>query len=386
MSKKSKNKRKDDYFQEDFIQYATSDLSESPSDLIIPVEQSKITEIAQTDKELAGFLVYSGLDDYEKQNEEAQNAIEKEYIKPSENLSFESMNEYAQENNTKPFVKQKSKTQTILLCVALLVFCCSVIALGCNLYGYNKASDMYDDLRIMANGNLAGYDSLHLFGVKSNGLPTNKLSDNLSPSDSYTQAVEQKAKQSYEKFLPVFDTLSQINSDTMGWITVEDTNIDYPFVKGKDNEYYLNHTFDNSYLSAGTIFADWKNSKQLTQNKNLVLYGHHMRDGSMFADLSKLKEKSVFSKTKITIITPDGVYEYTPFSVFTTNSKDMYFQTEFDSAESFDEFIATYKEKSMFSTGQNVTSKDNVLTLSTCTSLLRRGRLVVMAYLTNIYH
>ncbi len=82
--------------------------------------------------------------------------------------------------------------------------------------------------------------------------------------------------------------LKEINPDYMGWINIENTPIDYPVVKGKDNEFYLTRDFNKKYLALGSIFMDYRNKG--FEDKNVVIYGHHMRDKSMFGSLKKFKD------------------------------------------------------------------------------------------------
>lgn len=173
-----------------------------------------------------------------------------------------------------------------------------------------------------------------------------------------------KTKQKYEVD---FKELKNKNSDTIAWLKVENTNIEFPIVKGNDNSYYLSHNFNKEYNKAGWIFADYKN-KFDTTDKNIVIYGHNMRDNSMFGSLKDVIKKEWYnneSNKYITLITEEEYHIYEVFSVYQIEKEDYYIKTNFKNNE-FEEFINTIKERSKKDFNVKVTKDDNILTLSTC--------------------
>lgn len=114
----------------------------------------------------------------------------------------------------------------------------------------------------------------------------------------YTKIREQaEIKKKNEERTIDFTRLKKMNSDVVGWIYIPGTNIDYPIVQGKDNEEYLHKTFDGKKNSSGTIFMDQKGKKDFTADNN-VIYGHHMKNGTMFADLLKFRQESFVKKNR----------------------------------------------------------------------------------------
>lgn len=173
-----------------------------------------------------------------------------------------------------------------------------------------------------------------------------------------------KTKQKYEVD---FKELKNKNSDTIAWLKVENTNIEFPIVKANDNSYYLSHNFNKEYNKAGWIFADYKN-KFDTTDKNIVIYGHNMRDNSMFGSLKDVIKKEWYnneSNKYITLITEEEYHIYEVFSVYQIEKEDYYIKTNFKNNE-FEEFINTIKERSKKDFNVKVTKDDNILTLSTC--------------------
>lgn len=164
-----------------------------------------------------------------------------------------------------------------------------------------------------------------------------------------------------------FEKLKEINKDTVGWIKVNGTDIEYAVVKASDNNYYLDHNFENEYNKAGWIFADYKNKLDGT-DKNIVIYGHNRRDGSMFASLKNILKEEWYSNKenrKITFITENEESIYEVFSIYQIEAEDYYITTNFNNEE-FLEYIQTVKNRSIKDFNVELTEEDNILTLSTC--------------------
>lgn len=165
-----------------------------------------------------------------------------------------------------------------------------------------------------------------------------------------------------------FKKLKEINKDVVGYIRVNGTNIDYVVVKGKDNKYYLNHNLKREYNIAGWIFAD-SNNKVDGFDKNLVIFGHNMRDGSMFGSLKQVLEKDWYTNNHnldIVFATEKGEYQYKVFSTYTIKPEKFYITTNFKDENDFVKFINTLKERSVYDYNVTVNASDKVLTLSSC--------------------
>ena len=179
--------------------------------------------------------------------------------------------------------------------------------------------------------------------------------------------IDENNEQIEERININFEELKEKNPDSVAWIKLNNTNIEYPIVKTSNNSYYLNHSFDKSYNIAGWIFADYKNKFDNT-DKNIVIYGHNIKDGSMFGSLKKVLTEEWYNNEenrKILFITEDGSYEYKIFSVYQIENEDYYLKTEFD-GEEFGQFINTIQKRSITDFGEEVDENDQILTLSTC--------------------
>ncbi len=354
---------------------------EENSQLIIPGEQTEGLQVSDDDKKLASDLFYSDEWYDPDDNDNDYNSV---ILDTEDNLSYESMEEYAAENNTPDFSVNSSKSVQTVMVAILCVFVVSLFVFFGKLRDYKSADELYRALKSSMKNTVYNqtYDVLHFSPPSVNDSPSQKLVFNLAHTEDYKQAVQRELEDKYNSALPVLASLYGLNNDLMGWINIKGIGIDYPFVHGIDNKYYLKHAFNKSRLSSGTIFADWRNDKSVANNRNLVLYGHKMTNGTMFGKLSEFLDESFFYKTKITIISLNGIYEYTPFSVFATDSKDLYFETVFENDAEYESFLKKYKEKSEIPSDIALTKDSKILTLSTCSKLLNKGRLVVMSYLS----
>lgn len=178
--------------------------------------------------------------------------------------------------------------------------------------------------------------------------------------------------------------LKKINSDYMGWINIENTPIDYPVVKGKDNEFYLTRDFNKKYLASGSIFMDYRNKD--FQDKNLVIYGHHMRDKSMFGSLDKFKNSEYLEDNKKIYITTKNnkklIYEI--FGIYITRADDTEcISINFNNDKEFDSYIESIFNRSIYKSNINAEGINKLLTLSTCSYEFDNARLILHAKLIN---
>lgn len=165
-----------------------------------------------------------------------------------------------------------------------------------------------------------------------------------------------------------FSKLVLENSDTKGWIIVNNTNVDYPIVQSINNEYYLNHAYDKSKNKAGWIYADYRNNIS-TLDRNTVIYGHGRKDGVMFGSLVNTLNSDWYTNVDNQII-QFSTLEYDSmwqiFSIYKIEAESYYITTEFSSDTTYKAFIDTMKSRSIYDFNVDVTTDDKILTLSTC--------------------
>ena len=205
--------------------------------------------------------------------------------------------------------------------------------------------------------------------------------------DSETEPVEQIIYSEDNTILPELTELYRQNNDLVGWICVEDTNINYPVMQTVDKpNYYLKRGFDKEYSSYGCPYVQ-EDCDVLKPSDNLVIYGHHMNNGSMFADLEKFKDEDFWREHKtIAFNTLTEKNEYEILAVFKTvvytdspEAFKYYRFTDAQSPEEFDAYIDKCKELSLYDTGVSAEYGDKLITLSTCEYSRTNGRIVVVA-------
>ena len=177
-----------------------------------------------------------------------------------------------------------------------------------------------------------------------------------------------------------FNKLKEDNPDTVAWLRVNNTNISYPVVKGNDNEYYLKHNFKKKWSESGWIFANHLNRFDGTDD-NIVIFGHAMRNKTMFGELNKVLSKEWLddeSNKKIQLITEDGVQIYKIFSIYKIEAEEYYITTKFSESD-FEDFKNTIMKRSLYDFKENKAEMNNILTLSTCYDN-NNTRLVVHAF------
>ncbi len=158
------------------------------------------------------------------------------------------------------------------------------------------------------------------------------------------------------------------NKDTIGWIQVNGTNINYPFVQTTNNEYYLNHSFNKSYTDAGWIFLDYRNDIN-NLKYNTIIYGHARKDKTMFGSLKNVLNKDWYNNQNNHIIKTSTLKEnslWQIFSIYHTPTNVSYIQTEFNSKNEFKDFVNDIISKSIYNFNININENDKILTLSTC--------------------
>lgn len=180
-----------------------------------------------------------------------------------------------------------------------------------------------------------------------------------------------------------FAALQQANPQVVGWIQVSGLDkISYPIVAPNDNYYYLDHGWDGNYNRYGAIFLDEGNSGDF-QDAYTLIYGHNMKDGSMFGGLKKYRNADFFAEHGglITIYVPGHVYVYQVFSVrhVSADASSVY-TMGFNHGETFNDYVEFMTKRSMYPTGHTATGDDKVITLSTCAG---EDRLVMHAKLVH---
>lgn len=245
----------------------------------------------------------------------------------------------------------KKSIRIILILVFGAVFVFSLFQVVSISRNYSQAVDTYDELR-----NNRTFDS-------SQNTPDSHNSLNWPQVD--------------------FDALKKINPDIVGWVYIDGTNIDYPIVQGDDDDFYLNHMFDLTPNKSGAIFLESKNSADFT-DKNTIIYGHNMKNNSMFAQLMDYKEQKFYDEhRKILIVTPERRYVAVIFAGYVAETDYDSWKISFKDDKEFSDWVDYNIKKSAFFSTLMPESKDKILTLSTCSYEFNDARFVLMGILLN---
>lgn len=166
-----------------------------------------------------------------------------------------------------------------------------------------------------------------------------------------------------------FDNLKSINNNVKGWIQVNGTNINYPFVQTNNNDYYLTHSFDKSYNSAGWVFLDYRNDLSNFNDKNTIIYAHGRLDNTMFGSLKNILSSGWIDNTNNYVVKLSTEYENTlwqVFSVYHIPTTSDYIKTNFKDNAEFEEFANMLLNRSTHKFNTSISANDRILTLSTC--------------------
>ena len=180
--------------------------------------------------------------------------------------------------------------------------------------------------------------------------------------------IPEKVKDIEEKKEEInFQDLININSDFIGWIKIEDTNINYPIVQGTNNTYYLKHSFYKEYSNAGSIYMD-ATANSSFESRNTFIYGHYTSDGSMFGQLGKYMKQDFYDKHKeIYIYTSEQNYKLEVFSVHVDKASSKSYQMNFTTDESYKEYIELMKSYSVIKSDIEIDyTEDRIVTLYSC--------------------
>lgn len=266
---------------------------------------------------------------------------------------------------------------TILMLIALGVF----IYAGYTLYGFYKEYKAGTDEYNALNDNYAEENETEDYNALENDDESQRISG---------REVKNIVWNGQEMTVPVmtnpidFDGLQQQNDDLIGWLKVRALDISYPVMQAEDNEFYLHRTFEKEYNFAGCIFLNCDNKSDFT-DMNSIVYGHNMKNGSMFGKIKQFQDEQVFNKSKyFWIYTKDLIFQYRIFSVSVVSNEGLTYQT-FYTTDKFQELINyAYENSEVDTSGVEVTTGDRIVTLSTCTGDDSTRR-VVFGKLTQIY-
>jgi sortase B len=211
---------------------------------------------------------------------------------------------------------------------------------------------------------------------------TSQLMEYQQGADSYDQ-VREIADGEESKFQSAidFDALRELNSDVVAWLRCDGTVLDYPIVQTADNETYLHIMFDGTEYKQGCPFLDCGNSPDFS-DQNSVIYGHHMKDGSMFAVISQYKEQGFYEEhPTMQLYTPTADYEVLLFAGGVFHNEDDVWRTAFSDQTQWEQWLELVQRESRFSSQVQPVYGQRILTLSTCSYEFENAKFVLFGVL-----
>lgn len=251
-----------------------------------------------------------------------------------------------------------SKLEKVIIVIASLAALTAAFMIFKTARDYKAASDEYDSLRQYASEEVNATETAE------------KVSDikpiELEEAEERKELKSNENREDFPEMEVDFKALREKNPDTVGWLYVGSCGISYPIVQGEDNDYYMNHTFEGTVNSSGAIIMDYRDDKYL-KDWNTFIYGHNMKNGSMFGSLKKLlKDETLYdSDPYIYVYLPGYIYRYKIFSYYKDEPDSKMYWTA-DTLQEYRQYIRDALSLSVRDLGVETSEENNMVTLVTC--------------------
>lgn len=251
-----------------------------------------------------------------------------------------------------------SKLEKVIIVIASLAAMTAAFMIFKTARDYKAASDEYDSLRQYASEEVSTTDTAE------------KVSDikpiELEEAEERKELKSNENREDFPEMEVDFKALREKNPDTVGWLYVGSCGISYPIVQGEDNDYYMNHTFEGTVNSSGAIIMDYRDDKYL-KDWNTFIYGHNMKNGSMFGSLKKLLNDETLYDTDpyIYVYLPGYIYRYKIFSYYKDKPDSKMYWTA-DTLQEYRQYIRDALSLSVRDLGVETSEENNMVTLVTC--------------------
>lgn len=299
--------------------------------------------------------------------------IKKENKKYKINITLFYSNEYIESN----YIKQLIAT-TIKSC-AVIIISLSLLAFSFVFYNNKKSEENATSIK----NDITEYLDDKISNIPEEE-PTPEIKDNNQNENTTPEepSIPNNDATPKDNRNPIIVALKELNDETVGWLNVPGTNIDYPVVKAKDNAYYLRHNFKKEKDYNGWVFMNYLNSAEML-DKNTIIFAHNRYYSNiMFGTLNKVGKKTWYQNIKNNLITYSDInkeMKWEVFAAYTVPVTDDYLETNFSTDEDFNNFIKMIRSRSVISSDLEIKNTDKILTLSTCADI--NTRFVVHAVL-----
>lgn len=296
-----------------------------------------------------------------------ENFVKKNKFIKKNNIKFRI--DYTKEYKMDNFLKLLNFTTLKYIFIAVIIS--SILGYGINAYDIYQSSKVSTKISDNITELLEEYED---YEQENAEVPEEEQTEN--PNNGYVSPY-------YKDYAKVISVLKETNPETVGWLTVNNTTVNYPVVWTSNNSYYLNHDFNRNLNSLGWIFMDYRNNPYELQ-QNTVIYGHNVSKAKiMFGNLSAALSPNWYTKKSnqiITFNTENADMKWQIFSIYKILATNDYLYSEFDTQEAFLDFANRMKSRSIYDFGVEIHENDKMLTLSTCQNS-GKNRLVIHAVL-----
>jgi len=307
------------------------------------------------------------------------NKVKKKYERYFRNNNITFKMNYSKEFKRDNMFKQLNLNFIKICAQAVIILL--IILIGINVY---KSYSLAQDIRSIENDLQDILNQIHSeYNFEDQEMDIEIIGPGNTPITTRWRPPAHYVSSFYRNQGKVFETLLKINSHTVGWLTVNNTKIDYPVVQAKDNKFYLNRDFKRQRNSMGWIFMDYRNRIDVL-NANTIIYGHNVHSNLMFGSLRYTLNRAWYTNEKnqiITFNTPHANMKWQIFSIYRSSNTTDYLTTRFSTDRNHQRFINMITRRSIHNFKQTVTPNDKILTLSTCHGIRGAERLVVHAKL-----
>ena len=282
-----------------------------------------------------------------KNNSQSKNTIKSTYTEPKKTTA-----------NSRVLRRKRKKMYNILLISIILIGFGLLIYSGINILNWKKDSDNIDKLTEELNNIVKIKDVTN----EENEVLVNENEEKVDEFNPYWDYIKMK-------LIDVdLSDLKKINSETVAWLQLNGTNINYPVVQANNNEFYLTHSFDKKKNNAGWVFMDYRNNKA-EFDQNTIIYAHGRINQVMFGTLRNIVKSNWYNNSdnyivKVSTDTYNTLWQV--FSVYHIKTTTDYLKINFRSNDEFQSFIDLIKNRSVYNFNTNVTTNDKIITLSTC--------------------
>ena len=264
-----------------------------------------------------------------------------------------------------------------------LVFLVSGCITASTLIAHHKADKAIQELRVQVQESLHSSDMSDDSAAQQPEKPEG--TDPAAKEETPEKPEETKEEAPKRQISMDFTELLKTNSDIKGWIFGEGTNVDYPILQTDDNDFYMDHLYNKEANSSGSIFADYRNQSDFS-DRNTVLYGHHMGNGTMFGSIEHYASQDFYDATPtMKLYTPEGDYLIELICGTHESGDEQFVEFNFKTEEDFQKYVESFRARSTFKSDVQVQPGDKLISLCTCAYVFDNARYLLMGRLVPLY-